>query len=76
MCHSGGLCGRATALSRSSPSNLIFAGGRKIPTRAPASTRSGHCTGRIENSEEVTKSLLFLLPNGLLDLLGMELLKL
>ena len=75
-CHSGGLCGGATALSGGSPSNLIFASGRRIPTRAPTSMRSGHCTGGMESSEEITKSLLFLLPNGLADPLGVELLEL
>ena len=47
--HSGGWYGGATALSRSSSSDLIFASGKRIPTRAPASTRSGHCTGKIRS---------------------------
>ena len=54
----------------------FFTKRKRAPTRAPASTRSGHCTGGMESSEEVTKSLLFLIPNGLADPLGVELLEL
>ena len=57
-------------------SSLFFTEEKRVPTRAPASTRSDHCTGGMESSEEVIKRLLFLLLNGLADPLGVELLEL
>ena len=76
MCHSGGWYGSTTALGGNSLSDFIFADGRRIPMRAPVSMRSGYCTGKIESSKKVTKSLLFLLSNKLADLLCLELLEL
>ena len=45
MWHSGGWCGSATALTESSFSKPIFTGGKRVPTKALASTRSGHFNG-------------------------------
>ena len=55
---------------------LIFASEKKISTRALISTRSGYCTSGIKSSKEITKSLLFLLLNRLVDFFGLELLEL
>ena len=52
----------------------FFTTGKRATTKALESTRSNHCTGEIESSKEVTKSLLFLLSNRLADLLGLKLL--
>ena len=45
-----------------------------VQTRAPASTKSDHWQDK--ELEKVIKSLLFLLPNGLVDPLGLVLLEL
>ena len=75
----GSRCGGATALSGRSSSGLIFAGKRRVLTKATVSMRSGHCDGGIGSSDEsskVAKVLLFLLLNRLADPLDVELLEL
>ena len=80
--HSGSVRGSVTIIDGSSlsgSSKFIFTCGRKVPTRAPSSTRSGHCDGGIGSSNErskVAKVLLFVLLNRLADPLGLKLLEL
>ena len=74
--HSRGWCESATIFSENRSNELIFAGKKRMPTKAPASTKPGYCTGGIENSKKITKNLLFLFLNRLADMLGLKLLEL